>query len=74
MDVCEICACILESEVEGLEALLDRKFDKDGRIVIPLDEEWRQDIFSQRIGLMCWMCLKEYRDSWRALNPIPRSS
>ncbi len=63
VDGYEICSYILESEVEDLEMLLGGKFDSNNRIILPLDEEWRQDNFSKRIGLECWMCLKEYCDS-----------
>ena len=63
VDEYEIFSHILESEVEELEIFLDRKFDAKNLIALPLDEEWRQDNFSKRIGLECWMCLKEYCDS-----------
>ena len=73
VDEFEVSSYILESEVKELEIPLGGKFDKNGEITISLDEEWRQDNLARRIGLTCGMCLKEYRDSWRASNPIPRN-
>ena len=63
VDEFEVSSYILESEVEELEIILGRKFDNTGEIILPLAEEWRQEIFSKRVGLECWMCLKEYCDS-----------
>jgi len=73
VDEFEVSSYILESEVKELEILLGGKFDKNGEIVLPLDKEWLQDNLARRIGRTCGLCLKEYRDSWRALNPIPRN-
>jgi len=72
VDEFEVSSYILESEVKELEILLGGKFDRNSEIALPLDEEWRQDNLARRIGLTCGICLKEYRDSWRALNPILR--